>query len=56
MKKTYINPQMLVVRIAPTTVVALSIVVDATKTGSSALTKEENNWDIWGGDDNDWDE
>lgn len=54
MKKTYNAPKTLVTMVAPTTVIAESIIVDASKSGGSALTKQDQGWDLWG-DDNDFD-
>ena len=54
MKKTYNAPKTLVTIVAPTTVIAESIIVDASKSGGSALTKQDQGWDLWG-DDNDFD-
>lgn len=50
MKKTYMKPELSVVRVESQSMLADSVNVydDAPVDGSQAITKEDNGWDIWG--------
>ena len=52
MKKTYIVPEVQVVKIALTSMVAESLLIDPEEEGGGALTREDKGWDIWGDDYN----
>ena len=60
MKKNYMPPQTAVFKLEPSKLIAESLGLDGTKTLDSSgdiLTKEYNDWDIWGNnDDTDYDE
>lgn len=50
MKKTYMQPQVAVVKIAQVLPIANSLKLDSTKTldeESDFLTKEEEEWELW---------
>ncbi len=51
MKKAYITPATEMVTTGTTTLFATSIRVDNTKSGNTALVGEDNDWNIWEGDD-----
>ena len=56
MKQYYIAPQTAVYRIEPSKLIAESMGVDGTKTLNSSgeiLTKESDNWNLWGSDNDD---
>ena len=49
MKKTYLMPAMQVEEAQAAQMLAESLTIsDTTVDGSQALTKEDNDWDIWG--------
>ncbi|MBO4612992.1 MAG: hypothetical protein J5671_07485 [Bacteroidaceae bacterium] len=56
MKKTYINPQTLVIKVTPTSIIntsptSVQMNWDSENGGSVQMTKEDNSWDVWGDDD-----
>lgn len=56
MKKTYISPELHVVQLHQTENLMTLSIKPGTATGTPALIKSEGDWDIWGGDDVDFDE
>ena len=51
MKKTYIAPETMVLNVETTGMIAESLAINASKSGSEALTNEDKSWDIWGSND-----
>lgn len=48
MKKTYITPTIYTVcTTTQSLMIASSIIIDSNKSGGDALTKEQQDWDIW---------
>ena len=48
MRNTYITPSVELMEAAPeATLMATSLVIDAEKSGSEALIKDDNEWNIW---------
>ena len=47
MKRTYIAPAYEVLTTTPVTMMAMSVVIDSSKSGGEALVKESDDWDIW---------
>ncbi len=57
MKKTYLQPKSIVVNIKlRCSILEGSVQLFNTTATDAGWTKQDNSWDVWGGDDDDWDE
>ena len=56
MKKIYNSPELHIVQLHQTESLMTLSIKPGTANGTPALIKSEGDWDIWGGDDVDFDE